>query len=155
MVPAIVHFLHKYFSTKSAWIIMLALALFSFRKVPGYISANQKSRKGSAETIEILVNQYKAGNKLYWYAPEDDREWCFDLEKRVWLYSCLKTQFAWQVEEEYYDLPIVKIFSSQIGTYILPCENNKLFRDINDTVISKGEILKHDDIRSFTIVKVQ
>lgn len=153
MVPAIVHFLHKYFSTKSAWIIMLALALFSFRKVPGYISANQKSRKGSAETIEILVNQYKAGNKLYWYAPEDDREWCFDLEKRVWLYSCLKTQFAWQVEEEYYDLSIVKTFSSQIGTYILPCVNNELFPGINDNVISKGEILI--DGRRFTIVKVQ
>lgn len=76
MVPAIVYYLRKYLGTKWAWIVMFALALFTFRKVPGYIKTNQKDRKGSAETLAVLVNQYKAGDKLYWYAPEDDREWC-------------------------------------------------------------------------------
>ena len=103
----------------------------------------------------MLVNQYKAGDKLYWYAPEDDREWCFDLEQRAWLYSALETQFAWQIEEEYFELPIVKTFDGQAGTYVLPCENDKLFPDINDTIKSAGEVLKDGDLRSFTIVKVQ
>ena len=155
MVPAIVHYLHKYLGSKWAWVVMLALGLFTFRKVPGYIKQNQKDRKGSSETIEILVSQYRNGDTLYWYAPEDDREWCFDLEQRSWLHSCLGTQFAWEIDQEEYVLQEVKTFDGQKGTYILPCENNKLFPDINDTIISAGEILKDGDLRSLTIVKVQ
>ena len=155
MIPAIVYYLRKYIDTKLAWIIMFALALFMFRKVPKYINTNQKDRKGSAETIEILINQYKAGEQLYWYAPEDNREWCFDLEQRAWLYAALETQFAWQAKEEYFILPAVNTFEGQIGTYILPCENNKLFPNINHTIISAGVVLKDGDLRSFTIVKVQ
>ena len=155
MVPAIVHYLHKYLGYKWAWIIMLALAFFMFRKVPDYIKQNQKDRKGTAEIIEVLVNQYKNGDTLYWYAPEDDREWCFDMEQRAWLHSCLETLFAWEVDEEYYKLQVVKTFDGQKGTYILPCENDKLFPDINNIVISAGQVLKDGDLRSFTIVKVQ
>ena len=155
MVPAIVHYLRKYLGSKWAWVIMLALGLFTFRKVPGYIKQNQKDRIGSSETIEILVYQYQNGDTLYWYAPEDDREWCFDLEQRSWLHSCLETQFAWKIDQEEYVLQEVKTFDGQKGTYILPCENNKLFPDINDTIISVGEILKDGGLRSFTIVKVQ
>ena len=102
-----------------------------------------------------MVYQYQNGDTLYWYAPEDDREWCFDLEQRSWLHSCLETQFAWKIDQEEYVLQEVKTFDGQKGTYILPCENNKLFPDINDTIISVGEILKDGDLRSFTIVKVQ
>lgn len=155
MVPAIVYYLHKYLGTKWAGIIMLALALFTFRKVPEYIKTNQKARKESAETIEILVSQYKAGDKLYLYAPEDDREWCFDLEQRAWLYTCLERLFAWEIEQEDMKLQIVKTFDGQAGTYVLSYENDKLFPDINDSIKSAGEILKDGDIRSFTIVKVR
>ncbi|MBQ9705720.1 MAG: hypothetical protein IJV55_06000, partial [Paludibacteraceae bacterium] len=155
MVPAIVHYLHKYLGSKWAWTILLALALFTFCKVPGYIKQNQIDRKGTAEIVEVLVNQYRNRDTLYWYAPEDDREWCFDLEQRAWLYSCLETMFAWKIDEEYYRLQVVKTYDGRKGTYILPCENNKLFPDINNTVIYAGEILKDGDLRSFTIVKVQ
>ncbi|MBR1425964.1 MAG: hypothetical protein IJ581_00780 [Paludibacteraceae bacterium] len=155
MVPAIVYYLRKYLGSKWAWIIMLALALFTFRKVPEYIITYQKGRKGTAETVEALVNQYNAGSKLYWYAPEDDREWCFDLETRAWLHACLQTLFAYEVEQEQYEFRILKTFDGQSGTYILPCENNKLFPNINDTVISAGKVLKDGDLRSFTIVQVQ
>lgn len=155
MVPAIVHYLHKYMGPKWAWIVMLALALFTFRKVPGYISQNQNDRKGTDEMINILVKQYRNGDNLYWYAPEDDREWCFDLEQRSWLHSCLEKLFAWEIDQEYYKLQEIKTFDGLSGTYILPCENNKLFPDINDTIISAGEVLKNGDLRSFTIVKVQ
>lgn len=155
MVPAIVHYLHKYMGPKWAWIVMLALALFTFRKVPGYISQNQNDRKGTDEMINILVKQYRNGDNLYWYAPEDDREWCFDLEQRSWLHSCLEKLFAWEIDQEYYKLQEIKTFDGLSGTYILPCENNKLFPDINDTIISAGEMLKNGDLRSFTIVKVQ
>lgn len=155
MVPAIVYYLHKYLGSKWAWIVMLALALFTFRKVPGYIKQNQKDRKETAETMEVLANQYRNGETLYWYAPKDDREWCFDLEQRSWLHSCLETLFAWEIEQEEYELQVIKTFDGQAGTYILPCENNKLFPDINDTIISAGEVLKDGDLRSFTIVKVQ
>lgn len=134
---------------------MLALALFMFRKVPGYVKTNQKNRKGTVEFMTLLENEYKAGQTLYWYAPEYDREWCFDLEHRTWLYCCLETLFAWQIEEEDYELQVVKSFDGQSGTFVLPCENNKLFPDINDTIISAGEILKDGRERSFTIVKVQ
>ena len=154
-VPAIVYYLRKYLSTRWAWIILLALALFTFRKVPRYITTNRKDRKESAEIIEVLVNQYKAGDDLYWYAPEDDREWCFDLEQRAWLRSALETQFAWQVEKEDYDLEVLESFDGQAGIYILPCENNKLFPDINDTIKLAGVVLKDGYLRSFTIVKVQ
>ena len=154
-VPAIVYYLRKYLSTRWAWIILLALALFTFRKVPRYITTNRKDRKESAEIIEVLVNQYKAGDELYWYAPEDDREWCFDLEQRAWLRSALETQFAWQVEKEDYDLEVLESFDGQAGIYILPCENNKLFPDINDTIKLAGVVLKDGYLRSFTIVKVQ
>ena len=154
MVPAVVHYLHKYLGSKWAWTIMLALALFTFRKVPEYISKNQNDRKGTAEIVATMVNQYKNGDTLYWYAPEDDREWCFDLEQRAWLYSCLETLFAWEIDDEYYTLQIVKTFDGQEGTYILPCENNKLFPNINDTIIFAGKVLKDGDIRNFTIVRV-
>lgn len=155
MIPAVVYYLNKCFGKKWVWIIMIGLALVAFRKVPDYIKTNQKDRNRTAETIEVLVNQYKEGNKLYWYAPEDDREWCFDMEQRAWLYSCLNTQFAWQVGEECYNLPIVKTFEGCAGTYILSCENNKLFPDINGTIISAGELLIEEGMRGFIIVKVQ
>lgn len=156
-VPAIIHCLHKYVGPKWAWIIMLTLALFTFRKVPKYIKTNQKDRKGTIEVIKVMENQYKSGDNLYWFAPEDDRKWCFDLEQRAWLHSCLETLFAWQVKEENYELQIVKSFDGQAGTYVLPCENDKLFPNINATIISAGEILKDGDgdLRNFTIVKVQ
>lgn len=154
MVPAIVYYLHKYLGSKLAWVIMLSLALFSFRKIPGYIKQSQEDRKETAETIEILVNQYRNGNTLYWYAPEDDGEWCFDLEQRSWLHSCLETLFAWKIGEEFYQLQELKKFDTIPGTYILPYENNKLFPDINDAIISVGEIQKDGDIRNFTIVKI-
>lgn len=155
MVPAIVYYLNKYLGNKWAWIVMLALALFTFRKVPGYIKTNQKDRKGTAEIVEVLVNQHNSGDKLYWYAPEDEREWCFDLEQRAWLHSALETLFAWEIEQEEYELQVIKTFDGQVGTYVLPCENDKLFPSINDTIKSVGDVLKDGDLRSFTIVKVQ
>lgn len=155
MVPAIVHYLHKYLGSKWAWIVMLALALFTFRKVPNYIKTNQKGRKGTAKTMVILSSEYKEGNTLYWYAPEDDREWCFDLEFRAWLHSCLETQFAWEMDEEFYKLQELKTFDTIPGIYVLPCENNKLFPDINETVSSAGEVLQDGGERGMTIVKIQ
>ncbi len=155
MVPTIVHYMHRYLGSKWAWIVMLALALFMFRKVPGYITQNQKDRKGTAETIEVLVNQYKNGDTLYWYAPEDDREWCFDLEFRAWLHSCLETQIAYEMDDEFYKLQELKTFDSIPGIYILPCENNKLFPDINEIVSSAGEVLQDGGERGMAIVKIK
>ena len=155
MITAIVHYLNKCLGTKWAWIIMLGLALFTFRKVPSYIKTNQQKRKGTAEIIEVLRNQYKAGNTLYWYAPEDDREWCFDLGYRDWNFSCLETLFAWEIHQENYQLQIVKAFDGQAGTYILPYENNIFFQGINDTIVSAGDVLKDGTLRSITIVQVQ
>lgn len=155
VVPAVVHYLHKYVGSKWAWIIMLALALFMFRKVPKYIKDNQNNRKETAGIIDIMENQYRSGNNLYWYAPEDDREWCFDMEQRAWLQSCLETVFAWQIEKEDYELQIIKSYEGQNGLYILPCENERLLPNINDTIISAGEVLKDGHMRTFTIVKVQ
>ena len=62
--------------------------------------------------------------------------------------------FAWEIEQEEDKLQVVKTFDGQAGTYVLPCENDKLFPDINDTIKSAGEVLKDGDLRSFTIVKV-
>lgn len=155
MVPAIVYYLHKYLGSKWAWIVMLALALFTFRKVPNYIKTNQKDRKGTAKTMVILSSEYKDGNTLYWYAPEDDREWCFDLEFRAWLHSCLETQFAWEMDEEFYKLQELKTFDTIPGIYVLPCENNKLFPDINETVSSAGEVIQDGGERGMTIVKIK
>lgn len=155
MVPAIVYYLRKYLGIKWAWIVMLALALFTFRKVPEYIMTIQKDRKETAETIEVLENQYKAGNILYWYAPEDDREWSSDLVQRAWLHSCLETILGWQLGDEKYELKVAKTFGGQAGTYVLPCENNKLFPETNDTIISAGEVIEIDETRNFTIVEVR
>lgn len=154
MIPAMVHYLHKYLGIKWAWIVVFALALFTFRKVPGYIKTNQKDRKGTAETMAILSSEYKDGNTLYWYTPSDDREWCFDLEFRAWLHSCLETQFAWEMGEEFYQLQQLKSFNAVPGIYVLPCENNKLFPDINATVSSAGEVLQTEGERKITIVKI-
>lgn len=155
MIPAIVYYLNKCLGKKWAWIIMLGLALFAFRKVPGYIKTNQQKRKATAELIEVLVGQYKTGNTLYWYAPEDDREWCFDLGYRDWNFSCLETLFSWEINQENYQLQIVNTFDGQAGTYILPYENNIFFQGINDTVISAGDVLKDRALRRITIVQVQ
>lgn len=155
MVPAIAHYLHKYLGSKWAWVVMLALALFIFRKVPNYIKTNQKDRIGTAETMAILSAEYKDGSALYWYAPKDDREWNFDLEFRAWLHSCLETQFAWEMYEEFYQLQELNIFNATPGIYILPCENNKLFPGINETIRSAGEVLKDGGERGMTIVKIQ
>lgn len=155
MVPAIVHYLHKYLGSRWAWIIMLSLALFTFRKVPGYIETNQKDRIGTSETMALLSSEYKDGKTLYWYAPEDDREWCLDLELRQWLYYSLETQFAWEIDEESYKLQELKTFDAISGIYILPCENNRLFPDINEVVISSGTVLGIDKTSNIQIVKIQ
>ena len=155
MVPALVHYLRKFLGSRLAWIVMLALALFTFRKVPNYIKTNQKDRKETAKTMAILSAEYKNGNTLYWYAPEDDREWCFDLEFRAWLHSSIEKQFAWEVEEEFYQLKELKAFDTVPGIYILPYENEKLFSNTNDIVISKGDVLQEKNELGITIVKIQ
>ena len=155
MVPAIVHYLHKYLGGKWAWIVMLALALFTCRKVPNYIKTNQKDRKETAKTMAILSAEYKNGNTLYWYAPEDDREWCFDMEFRAWLHSCIEKQFAWEVKEEFYQLKELKAFDTVPGIYILPCENEKLFSNSNEIVIFNGDVLQEKNELGITIVKIQ
>ena len=155
MIPAVVYYLNKCLGQKWAWILMIGLALFALRKVPGYIKTNQLKRKATAELIEVLVSQYKAGNALYWYAPEDEREWCFDLGYRDWKFSCLETLFARDIGQENYRLQIVKTFDGQAGTYILPYENNTFFQGTNDSIISAGDVLKDGALRSITVVQIQ
>lgn len=155
-IPAVVHYLHKYIGSKWAWLIMLTLALFMFRKVPGYIKTTQNNRKGTAEVVELLANQYKAGDNLYWYAPDDDKQTGnFDLVQRDWLHHSLETIFAWQIGKENYELQIVNRFERQAGTYILPCENNRLIPNANNMIISTGNVLINNGACGFTIIKVQ
>lgn len=155
-IPAVVHDLHKYLGSKWAWLIMLALALFMSRKVPGYIKNNQNGRKGTAKTVAVLATQYQSGNNLYWYAPEDDEQTGnFDLVQRDWLHHSLETLFARQIDKENYELQIVNRFERQAGTYILPIENNKLIPDANNIVTSAGDVLIENGACGFTIVKVQ
>ncbi len=156
MIPSIVYYLHKYFSSRWAWVIMLALGLFTFRKVPSYIKTNQKDRHESAKTMTILSLEYKDGNALYWYAPRiDDTARCFDSESRAWVHSCIETQFAREINDESYKLTEIETFTDTPGVYLLPIENNKLFSDINETVISAGEILQAEAERGITIVKIR
>lgn len=155
MIPAIIHYLHKYFGSKWAWVLMLALALFTFRKVPSYIKENQHDRLSTEEIIEILESNYNKGNAIYWYAPEDSREWCFDLDQRTWYYNCLQTQFGWQIGDEDYNLLQIKTFVGEPGIYVLPRENNKLFPDINECIISASEVLANDKKSGFTIVEIK
>ena len=155
-IPAVVHYLHKYIGSQWAWLIMLTLALFMFRKVPGYIKTTQNNRKGTAEVVELLANQYKAGDNLYWYAPDDDKQTGnFDLVQRDWLHHSLETIFAWQIGKENYELQIVNRFERQAGTYILPCENNRLIPNANNIIISTENVLINNGACGFTIVKVQ
>ena len=154
MIPSVVHYLHKYLGLKWAWVVMFVLALFVSRKVPGYIMTNQKDRQGTAETIEVLVYQSKLGDNVYWYAPEDDRKWCFDLEQRERQHDCLETLFAYQINDENYELQIVNTFDGQKGTFVLPCKNDELFPKINDTIISAGEVLIEKGVCDFSIIKV-
>lgn len=155
MVPAIVHYLQKYLGSKWAWIVMLALALFTFRKVPNYIKTNQQSRTETTETMAMLSSEYKDGNALFWYAPEDDREWCYTLELRAWLHSCWETLFGREVGDEHYRLQKIETFDNLSGIYLLPCENNSLFPNSNEVVISNGEVLKNGGNESVTIVKIK
>ena len=154
-IPAIVHYLHRYLGSRWAWIVMLALALFTCRKLPNYIITNQKDRTSYANMMSLLENEYNAGNTLYWYAPEDDREWCWELEQRAWLYACLQTQFAWQIGDEYYQLQVLNDYEGEHGIVILPSENNLLFPNFNDSIISNGEILVNGEKGGFTIVRIQ
>lgn len=155
MVPAMVHFFHKYLGSKLACVVMFVFALYLFLKVPGYIKTNQKDRQGTAETIEVLVNQYKSGNKVYWYSPEDGRGWCFDLEQRAWQHGCLETLLAYQINVENYELQIINAYDGQKGIYVLPYENDVLFPNINETIISAGDVLIEKGVCNFTIVKIQ
>lgn len=155
MVPAVVHYLQRYIGSKWAWLIMLALALFMFRKIPGYIKDNQTGRQDTSETIAILESQYESGNNLYWYAPESGDKGNFMVVQRAWLHNCLETLFAYQIGVENYDLQIINSFEGQAGIYVLPCENDKLIPAVNDAIISVGDVLKDGDTRGFTIVKVQ
>lgn len=154
MIPAIVHYLHKYIGAKWAWMVVLALALFTFRKVPSYIKENQNSRHSTEEMIKILESNYNKGNALYWYAPEDDREWCFELDQRAWLYKCLNTQFGWQIGDESYSIQQITTFASVKGVYVLPSENNKLFPEINKNILSSGEVLRNDE-SGFSVVEIK
>ncbi len=153
-VPAVVHYLRQWIGDKWAWIVVLALAAFISRKIPGYIEGNQNCRKDTTETMEVLANHYQAGENLYWYAP-DCKNGNFDLIQRDWLHKSLETLLARQINNETYQLQVINSFEGEPGLYILPCENNRLLPDSNDTVISKGEVLKDGDMRSFTFVKVQ
>jgi hypothetical protein len=155
MVPAIVHYLHKYLGGKWAWIIMLALALFSFRKVPGYIKINLKDRYESKQAMETLAEEYNRGNTIYWYAPEDDREWCFDLEQREWIYNSSQIQFARHINKEDYKYERISAFEGRTGVYLLPKENINLYSDRNETILSKGEVIDVEEKRELTIVKIQ
>lgn len=155
VVPAIVHYLHKYLGSKWAWLVMLGLALFNARKIPGYIKSNQKDRQESRETMELLETQYRNGETLYWYEPEYNGEKNFDYEMRSLLKGWLEIQFARQINEENYMFHRLQVFNKQPGVYILPCENNKLLPNINDTILSCGEILKEKCSRNIQIVKIQ
>lgn len=155
MVPAVVHYLREWIGAKWAWLVVLALALFMSRKIPTYIKANQYCRKGTADMINLLVNQHESGDNLYWYAPNCNNEETFLLIQRDWLHNSLEILFALQIGEENYDLQTINSFDGQAGTYILPSENNTLIPNSNDTITSAGIILKDGDMRDFTIVKVQ
>lgn len=155
VVPAIVHYLHKYLGSKWAWLVMLGLALFNARKIPGYIKSNQKDRQESRETMELLETQYRNGETLYWYEPEYDGEENFDYEMRSLLKGWLEIQFARQINEENYMFSMLDAYNNQPGVYIIPYENNKLLPNINDTILSCGEILKEKCSRNIQIVKIQ
>lgn len=155
MIPAIVHYLHKYVGSKWALMIMLALALFTFRKVLSYIKTNQNDRQETAKIISILTTYYHNGICIYWYAPEDEREWDFHLDQREWQYVCTQTLFAWHVEEECYKFPKIKEFEGESGIYILPKENNELFPEYNSSIISKGEVLKEDGRIPLSVVRIE
>lgn len=156
MVPAVAYNAKKYFGVNKALLLMIVLALFLFRRVPYYISNNQNERKETKEKMEFLLEELHQGNTLYWYAPYEDetRTTDGDVDWIEWMYFCTKTQIGYIYGDENYELPKVAIFDNHPGVYLLPSENNDLFEHINDTIISRGELID-GKLRSCNIVKIK
>lgn len=156
MLPAIVHYMIKYLDIKLAAIVLTLLALFMCRKIPQTIIENQKDRKSTAEMMNVLHSEYANGEEIYWFEPNDDRPWCFDLEFRAFLRNSLQTQIGWVVGEEYFKLNVVDDYIDRSGVYVLPSQNNSLFPGYNDRFIKNGYVIcGADNMRSMIVVRIE
>lgn len=155
MLPAIVRYMSKYIGVKWTAIILSSLALFMCRKIPHTIIENQNDRKRTTEMMTLLCSNYANGETVFWFEPNDNRPWSFDLEMRAWVKSSLQTQIGWTVGEEYFKLNIIEDFTRSKGLYVLPSQNNILFPGYNDKIVEKGNIIwNSDNMRSFIIVRI-
>lgn len=155
MLPAITHYITKCLGVKWSAIILSLLALFMCRKMPQTIISNQKYRNNTTVMMNVLHSEYAKGEAIYWFEPNDNRPWCFDIEQRAFLRNSLQTQIGWVVGDEHFKLNIIDEFAGHRGVYVLPLHNNTLFPGFNDKIAKEGDIiLNADNISEMIVVRI-
>lgn len=148
---AILYFAKEYM--KPYWVCLLFafLALFYGRKYPSIIKKAQTDRVTSRTQITRLADMSKT-TPIYWYAPFFEDQEVLWADVRNCQRGRLETIMHWYmqnndvriIEKEAYD-------SSLNGAWLFPCENEKLFPDMEMPEISGEKILDTGGVKGYLV----
>ena len=150
LVP-ILYFAKEYMKPHWVCLLFALLTIFYGRKYPAIIQKSQTDRVSSRTQITELAEMSKT-TQLYWYAPYFEDQQVLWADVRNCQRGRLETIMHWYMQNE--DVQIIEkeeYDASLTGVWLFPCENEKLFPEMEMPEIAGEMIMDTGGVKGYKV----